>query len=81
MIDVYVKDNCPYCVQAKNMLNRHGQMYREIPIGPSGILKEELLAQFPNAKTAPVIVIDGEFIGGYAELFALMESNPVFLTE
>ena len=90
MIDLFTKSNCSYCVQAKNLLNREGQAFREIPIYSTitidnlfqpGILSEELKARYPDAKTAPVVVINGQFIGGYQELKNLFESSPQLLTE
>jgi glutaredoxin len=80
MIDLYTKPNCAFCVQAKNLLNRHHQVFREIPIGES-ILVEELKERFPEARTAPVVVMDGVFIGGYQQLQNLFESNAQLLTE
>ena len=87
MIDLYSKPNCLYCDQAKSLLNKHNKPYNEIAIGES-ILIEELQERFPAARAAPVVVINGIFIGGYPELKKLFEgldsgftSNPEFLTE
>jgi glutaredoxin len=79
MIDLYTKPNCSYCVQAKNLLNRKHQLYREIPIDER--MLNEIWEKYPTARTAPVVVVDGEYIGGYKELQALFESNPQLLTE
>lgn len=80
MINIYTKPSCHYCTQAKNLLNRHHQVFREIPIGEE-ILLEDVREQFPTAQTAPIIVIDGVYIGGYQELQLIFESNPQLLTE
>lgn len=80
MIDLYTKPNCPYCVQAKNLLNRNNQLFNEIAIGQQ-IMTEELQQRFPEARTAPVVVMDGSYIGGYKELASLFESAPQFLAE
>ncbi len=74
MIDVYTKPNCSYCTKAKQLLNSKGMVFREIPIGES-ILVEELKERFPAARTAPVIVINGMFIGGYDQLVPILESE------
>jgi glutaredoxin 3 len=80
MIQLYSKENCSYCVQAKNLLNRRGMAFQEIPMsGPT--IVESVKEQYPSAKTAPVIVMDGVYIGGYAQLQAILESNPQLLTE
>ena len=80
MINIYTKPSCPHCTQAKNLLNRLGKVFVEIPIGES-ILVEELRELYPSARTAPVVVIDGFYIGGYSELQQLYESNPQLLAE
>ena len=60
---IYTKENCPYCVKAKQLVPE----YTEIVIGKD-ITREEFLDLFPNAKTVPQIIIEGEHIGGYTDL-------------
>jgi glutaredoxin 3 len=67
MNKVYSKDNCPYCVKAKNLLNAHGIEFTEIKIGVD-ITRDEFLEAFPNARTVPQIILEGEHIGGYTKL-------------
>ena len=67
MIIVYTKDNCPYCVKAKALLKGYGLEYTEMNIGRD-ISREEFLDTFPNARTVPQIVLEGEHVGGYEEL-------------
>lgn len=67
MIIVYTKDNCPYCVKAKTLLQNKGLEYTERKIG-TDITREEFLEAFPNARTVPQIMFDGQLIGGYDEL-------------
>lgn len=63
---IYTKDDCPYCVKAKNLAKYRGQEYTEVKIGID-ITREEFLGLFPEARTVPQIVIDGVHIGGYTE--------------
>ena len=67
MTVVYTKDNCPYCVKAKALLKGYGLEYKEIVIGRD-ISREEFLDTYPNARTVPQIILDGEHIGGYDDL-------------
>jgi glutaredoxin 3 len=67
MNKVYSKDNCPYCVKAKNLLNARGIEFTEIKIGVD-ITRDEFLETFPNARTVPQIILDGEHVGGYDAL-------------
>lgn len=64
---VWSKYNCPFCDQAKGLLNLQGVEFEERKIG-DGYSKEDLLEAVPTARTVPQIFIDGELVGGFAEL-------------
>jgi glutaredoxin len=64
---VWSKDNCAYCLKAKSLLESKGIQYEERKIGYPWT-KEQLLEAAPTARTVPQIFMDGEYIGGYAEL-------------
>lgn len=64
---IYTKDNCPYCVQAKNLFTNKSQQYAEMKIGVD-LTREEFMGLFPDVKTVPFIIIDGEKVGGYDRL-------------
>jgi glutaredoxin 3 len=64
---VWSKDNCPYCDQAKALLNSKGYEIEERKIG-GGYTKEELLEAVPSARTVPQIFIENIHVGGFTEL-------------
>ena len=64
---VWSKDQCPYCVQAKALLESRGIEYEERNIN-NGWHKEDLLAAVPGARTVPQIFLDEELVGGFTEL-------------
>lgn len=64
---VWSKYNCPYCEQAKGLLDLQGVEFEERKIG-DGYSKEDLLEAVPTARTVPQIFIDGELVGGFTEL-------------
>ena len=66
---IWSKDYCPYCVQAKTLLEMKGIEYEEKKIG-DGYTKEDLLEAVPDARTVPQIFLDGELVGGFTELRA-----------
>ena len=66
---VWSKDHCPYCVQAKTLIEQKGIEFEEKKIG-EGYSKEDLLEAVPNARTVPQIFLDGELVGGFTELRA-----------
>ena len=60
---IYTKENCPFCIKAKELVTK----YVEIVVGKD-ITREEFLGLFPTAKTVPQIIIDGTHVGGYTDL-------------
>jgi len=71
---VYSKDNCPYCVQAKNLLEKMKVSYEEKKLGVN-CTREELLEAIPNARTVPQIVINSHVVGGYEQLVEYVENT------
>jgi glutaredoxin len=72
---VWSKDQCPFCDQAKMLLNNKGIQFEERKIG-YGYSREDLLQQVPTARSVPQIFLDGELVGGFNELKQkLTESN------
>lgn len=67
MIEIYTKPSCTYCMQAKILLKGLGIEFTESRIG-NHITRDEFIAKFPDARTVPYILIDGEAIGGYEQL-------------
>lgn len=64
---IYTKPNCSFCVKAKALLNANHYGYKEIEIGKD-ITREEFLSIYPDAKTVPQIVVEGNYVGGYTDL-------------
>jgi glutaredoxin len=65
---VWSKENCPYCVQAKQLLDSKGISYEERNISGDNWTKEQLLESVPTARTLPQIFLHGEYVGGFTEL-------------
>jgi len=64
---VWSKDYCPFCVQAKVLLESKGIEIEERDIGQDWT-REQMLEAVPDAKTVPQIFLDDEYIGGFTEL-------------
>jgi glutaredoxin 3 len=64
---IWSKYHCPYCDQAKSLLQSKGYQIEERKIG-DGWTKEELLEAIPSARTVPQIYLDDAYIGGYDQL-------------
>jgi glutaredoxin 3 len=70
-VEIYTKDACPYCVQAKALMKNKGWEFTEHYISADNREKllEELTTRLGVApRTVPQIFIDGKGIGGYTEL-------------
>ena len=64
---IWSKPECPYCSRAKSVLRNHNINYEEKMLGRD-FTREILLETYPTAKSFPVVVIDGFYIGGYTQL-------------
>jgi glutaredoxin 3 len=71
---IYSKDNCTYCVKAKNLLKLQQIPYTESFIGKD-ISRDDFISLFPEHRTMPLIFIDGEKIGGYDDLLGYLKRN------
>lgn len=68
-ITIYYRDNCPYCVKAKELFKSKGlQITHEIDITTSPELRKEMIEK-SGRMSVPQIFIDGKHIGGYDDLY------------
>ena len=73
---IYSKDPCPYCVRAKNFLNDKGVSYEEIDLTDKPAEIDRIKSE-TGWKTVPIILINGQLIGGYTDLKALDEEGKL----
>jgi glutaredoxin 3 len=73
-ITVYSTDPCSFCARVKGMLRARGVEYSEVNLSkdPQGRVE---LASRTGMMTFPQVLIDGELLGGYAEVREAMESG------
>ena len=78
MITVYSKSNCPYCVQAKNLLKQKGVAFEEINIEETPSAREFIVSE--GHRTVPQIYQDGKLLveGGFTGL--AKQSSEFFQT-
>lgn len=74
MLKVYTKENCRYCVQAKNLLNYKHVEYQEISIGRD-LSVQDFQLSFPHVRTVPFILNESDVIGGYQDLLNYIDGE------
>lgn len=67
---------CPYCVQAKSLLNQRGIPFEEIDVAGDHA-KRQWLVEATGRRTVPQIFIGDEPIGGCDDLHALDRSGEL----
>ena len=67
---MYTTRFCPFCMQARALLDRKGVAFEDLPIDHDPKLREEMMER-SRRTTVPQIWIGGEHIGGCDELYLL----------
>ena len=69
-VEMYTTTWCGYCVRAKALLDARGIAYEEIHLDDDAGFRQRL-HELTGGWTVPQILIDGQPIGGYTELWRL----------
>ena len=69
-IVLYTTGWCGFCVRAKVLLEQRGITYREVSLDDDPSFRQTIY-DLGKQWTVPLVVIDGDAIGGYDELAAL----------
>lgn len=75
-IEVYTKDYCGYCAQAKILLRSKGLDFEETDITYS-VQQQAAVQKRSGRRTVPQIFVDGAAIGGFDDLVALNVSGQL----
>ena len=70
-VTIYTTRICPYCVNAKRLLDKKGVTYEEVRVDTSAEKRDEMLARSKGQRTVPQIFIGNTHVGGCDELYAL----------
>ena len=73
---MYSTEWCGYCVRAKALLDGKGLEYEELLLDQGPDFRQRLF-DLTGGWTVPQILIDGEPIGGYTELWRLDRSGEL----
>jgi glutaredoxin len=77
MITIYSKNNCPFCVMAKNYLQSKNINFREVNIEQDQEAREFIQAQ--GLRTVPQIFMDGKIFveGGWSGLSKMTSDDII----
>jgi thioredoxin reductase (NADPH) len=76
-VEIYTKDQCPYCEKAKDLFDDKGIEYETYNVTGDDELFEEMVERAEGRKTAHEVFIDDELIGGWDETSALDETGEL----
>lgn len=75
-IVIYTTAVCPYCQNAKNLLQKKGLSYIEIAVDKDKEKMEEMI-KLSGRRTVPQIFINDKPIGGFDDLSVLNSSGQL----
>jgi glutaredoxin 3 len=75
-IQMYTTEWCGYCVRAKALLDAKGLEYEELSLDDDPGFRARL-NELTGGWTVPQILIDGDPIGGYTELWKLARDGSL----
>ena len=71
---IYSTPNCHYCTMAKNLAEQRGCSV-EYKVFGKDFQKEDMIENFPGARTFPQIILNGQKIGGYTALVEMLTNE------
>lgn len=66
-IRLYTWPHCPYCINAKKLLDSKGLRYKDVDISGNDNMKQ-VLTEKTGQSTVPYVFVSEHFVGGYTEL-------------
>lgn len=79
-VTIYTKDNCAWCVKAKELMNNLGIRYTELKLGIDYTreeLRERMGVDESFPLTVPQVYIYNRRIGGYEDLAEYCENTGI----
>jgi glutaredoxin 3 len=73
-IMVYTTERCSFCARVKALLSARGVDFAEVNLSKDPVGRAEL-AHRTGMMSFPQVLVDGELLGGFAELHAAAEDG------
>lgn len=75
-VTLYTTKVCPYCVRAKQLLDKKGVEYQEINAEDEAV-REAMITKAGGRRSVPQIFINNHHVGGCDDLYALDKSGKL----
>ena len=76
-VEIYTWLTCPFCVRAKQLLDRKGVTYTEYSVDGDEPARDAMAARGNGRRSVPQIFIADQHIGGCDELHALERAGKL----
>ena len=76
-IEIYTWQYCPFCIKAKNLLNKKNIQFTEYKIDGDEAAREKMSLRASGRRSLPQIFINNEGIGGCDDLYELEKENKL----
>jgi len=76
-VTVYSSAHCPYCEQAKKLLDAKGVAYDVVRVDEDPKVFEEMLSKSNGLRTVPQIFIGDHHVGGFDRLHAAEQAGEL----
>jgi len=70
-VTIYTTAYCPYCIRARNLLDKKGVEYTDIRIDEKPDLRPEMESKANGRTSVPQIFIDDFHVGGFDDMAEL----------
>lgn len=75
-VTIYTTKVCPYCIRAKQLLERKGIEFQEISAEDEAV-REAMIQKAGGRRTVPQIFINNHHVGGCDDLYALDKAGKL----
>ena len=76
-VKIYTTPICPYCVRAKQLLEKKGAEIEEVDVFADSEARGEMQTKSGGCRTVPQIFIGEKHVGGCDDLYALERAGEL----
>ena len=80
-VDIYVKDNCPFCVRAQMLLEKRNVSFNRIDVTNAPKEFDKMVVRANGGRTVPQIFVGTKHIGGSDDLSMMARADFMALLD